>query len=258
MKVPFYIVHYRPNCARKLYLDEHLSAPWLQVLYIEAFDREEINPAAYPFDEAQFLKMLEPIWPVLVGYVLGLHTFKAASWAECMTRLKQSKMTFRQALAAHPWLRPKPLTASEISVFLKHRSAWSAVATGNEKIAIVAEDDILLSFGSLDRLARLIDVLPTDFDYVDIAGGCGLFPRLGNQRVNDVFFRIEPPRDRTACCAIISRAFAKRLVALDMPIAMPVDWSLTYAFKRLAARVYWAEPTIFTHGSEAGAYPSSI
>jgi hypothetical protein len=103
----------------------------------------------------------------------------------------------------------------------------------------------------------LLDDLPRNFDYIDIAGGCGMLPRANNAPVNDNFYRIDPPSTRTACCAILARKFATRITSPSPPkCVLPVDWALNVFFSRFAAQVYWVEPTVFDHGSETKAYQS--
>jgi hypothetical protein len=99
--------------------------------------------------------------------------------------------------------------------------------------------------------------LPDDAEYVDVAGGCNLLPRSGNRCVNEYFFAIDPPRDRTVCAALVRRSFVQRLLELALPICLPIDWELTLAFSKLGTKIYWVEPTVFGHGSDMNIYPSS-
>ncbi len=253
---PFYVLHYRQNIERKRYLDHALAAASILPRYITDFDREEIDlEMIYNFDEQLFLQMIQTIWPVMIGYAAGL-CHPNASWKECIARLGSENLSFEQALERNLWLHPYILAPAAVSVFLKHREAWRQIADQSDDYALIAEDDIVLDNNSAIRLSKVLDALPVDADYIDIAGGCDLFPRAGNKMVNEFFFRMEPPRDRTACCAVISKLFAQRLSRLDMPICLPIDWSLTYAFNKLNAAVYWVEPAVFGHGSMIGAYQS--
>ena len=110
------------------------------------------------------------------------------------TLVRDLNLTPEQTLLDHPWLRPQPLTAGEVSLVLKHRLAWDKIATGESDYAIVAEDDVILFDHSLAYLARIISMLHEDFDYIDVAGGVGLFPSRADPLVNSCFYRIEPPR----------------------------------------------------------------
>jgi hypothetical protein len=253
----FYVLHYRGNVERRRYLDHAFSIAGLQQTYILDFDREEFDLGSfYRPDEKLFIEMIKPIWPLLLGYVVGLERGDIAQWKDCVAEIKRSGLTLDQALSLNPWLRPSLLTPASVSIFLKHQEAWRRLAAGDAPFAILAEDDIVFRQRSGEYLSRLLQILPSDFDFIDIAGGCNLFPRAANECVNDFFFRIDPPRDRTACCAIVSRKFARKLVDLKLPICLPIDWTLTYAFARTKAHVYWVEPTPFGHGSMMGIYAS--
>jgi GR25 family glycosyltransferase involved in LPS biosynthesis len=152
---------------------------------------------------------------------------------------------------------------------MKHREAWTRIAQGDSDLAVIAEDDIIISPRSLEYLIYLIDSLPTGADYIDIAGGGGditgpdgttryipFKPRVGNKCVNKHFFEIFPPKTRTTCGAIVTRLFARRLIDLNPPICLGIDWMLNWAFVQLATKVYWVEPTVFGHGSQINIYNS--
>jgi hypothetical protein len=85
-----------------------------------------------------------------------------------------------------------------VSVSLKHRAAWELIAKGTAEWCVLAEDDAIFRENSLEELLELVTTLPPDADYVDVAGGATLRPRIGNRQVNGRFFEIDPPRDRTA------------------------------------------------------------
>ncbi|HZT51588.1 MAG TPA: hypothetical protein VFA22_06635 [Stellaceae bacterium] len=258
MARPIYIPHYRGNGERRAYLEAAFAGSPLRPRFITAFDREDLPPHAYAYDEADYRRMLAPIKDVLIGYAVGLFEAPLTPWAECVRQSRAAQRTLDEEFARLPWLRPRALAAAEVSLALKHREAWRKVAEGVSDWAIIAEDDILLSADSLRHLAAVTKRLPADFDYVDIAGGCNLVPRAGDQQVNEYFFRIDPPRDRTTCCAIMRKAFARRLVRLGLPIVLPVDWTLTHAMGLLDAKVYWVKPLVFGHGSEMRVYASSL
>lgn len=256
-EIPFFITHYKGNGDRKRYLDGAFSRWSLEPQFITEFDREELSlDSVYHYDEAQFRQMLMPIKDILIGNVIALVQQKTAPWANCIALHARQGRTLEQDFQANEWLRPRPLRAAEISVFLKHRVAWRRIAEGDCEWGIVAEDDILFHEQSKTYLHGLMSTLPVDSDYIDIAGGCGMLPRMGNPVANEVFFAIDPPNTRTVCCALVKRSFARRLVEMAPPICLPVDWTLTWALNREASRVYWVHPPAFVHGSETSFYRS--
>ena len=256
---PVFVTHYKGNRERRDYIAAQFAGYKLaEPDFITDFDREEFSvDDVYRYDERQYRKMVAPIRDTLMAYAIGLLQLPTATWAQCLDAQKQLGFSLDQDFERCPWLRPRALNAAEVSVFLKHRSAWNKVATGTAPHAIIAEDDIIFMEHSVGYLQTLLDRLPNDFDYIDLAGGCGLLPRAGNKAVNDVFYEIDPPRDRTACCALMSRSFAQRLLAAQLPICLPLDWTLTLGFHVIKAKVFWAEPPVFGHGSEMNVYPSS-
>jgi hypothetical protein len=95
-------------------------------------------------------------------------------------------------------------------LFLKHRAACGKIATGEAEWGIVAKDDIVFRPLSEFYSRQLLTKLPSNFDYIDIAGGCGMLPRANNSSVNNnfYFYRIDSPSTRIACRAFIARRFA--------------------------------------------------
>jgi GR25 family glycosyltransferase involved in LPS biosynthesis len=181
-----------------------------------------------------------------------------ANWADYFGAQRLLNLSLDQEFSRYPWLRPRLLKGAEVSLFLKHRMAWRKLAEGPAELAIIAEDDIVFAQHSQDYLKALMAALPKDFDYIDLAGGCGFLPRPGNRVVNRYFYEIAPPSGRTTCCALLSRNFARELLALELPLTLPVDWTLVSAFQATQAKVYWLDPPLFGHGSELNVYRSSI
>lgn len=254
-----YILHYKKNVERKDYLDRMFSkSSWLVPQFIVDLDREEIDMSeVYRFDRATCDLMVDRIINLLISNFLCLTKYPQAPWAECYQAVKRLELTREDAYARCPWLQPRPLRPAAVSVFLKHRAAWEKIAMGDEEWGIVAEDDVIFRPRSETYLCELLSNLPSNFDYIDIAGGCGMLPRVGNAPMNGSFYRMDPPSTRTACCAIVARKFAARLVTPVPPdCVLPIDWALNVFFDRLAAEIYWVEPTVFEHGSETKAYQS--
>jgi hypothetical protein len=166
----------------------------------------------YHFDRAAHDLMIDPIKNLLISNFLCLTNYPAAPRAECYQAVKRLGLTRDDAYAQCPWLQSRPLRAEEVSIFLKHRAAWEKIAKDEAEWGIVAEDDIVFRPHSEPYLRKLLANLPSNFDYIDIARGCGMLPRTNIALVNGSFYRIDPPSTRTACCAIIARKFAARLV----------------------------------------------
>ncbi len=260
LSTPVYVLHYKGNGDRRTNLQRAFAAAGIQATWITQCDAGEFDlQSTYQFEPDVFRRMVEPIKELMVGYSLGLRPeMSNIPWIRCVELLNRQSLTLRQLEERAPWLAPSSRSVAEVSLFLKHRAAWQSIADGDREFGLVAEDDIIFGPQSTQYLADLLRQLPADADYIDIAGGCNLRPRLGNAVVNLYFFDMRPPRDRTTCCALVSRRLAQELVRLAPPIALPVDWTLTWVFNRLGSRVYWVDPPVFGHGSEMRLYRSSI
>lgn len=258
MSFPFLVIHYRGHADRRAYLERGFAGAPVTPEFVTEFDREDFAlDDVYRYDEGLYRRMIAPIKDVLIGYVLGVGFVKTLSFADCVAAVRRQQRDLDQDFQRFDWLVPRPLNAAQVSAFLKHRAAWQRLAEGDAEWGIIVEDDIIFHEDSLRYLLSLVRRLPAEFDYIDLVGGCGLLPRTGNQAVNDIFFEAVPPRERTACGALLSRSYARRLLALDLPICLPLDWTITYAMTLAGAKVYWLHPPVFAHGSDLNIYPSS-
>ena len=260
--IPFYVIHYTRMPARRKYIETAAAASrakqFFDFHYVEEFDREDLAvESLYQFDESAYRRIVGPIKNILIGYVIGLFHLKTLPFHECVSAQARRKTTLDEDFAKWRWLRPHALKPNEVSCLRKHRAAWEQIAQSSSEWCVLAEDDIIFRQNSLEYLIHLIEKAPQDAEYIDIAGGCGLVPRIGNAVVNGQFYRIDPPRDRTTCCSLLRRSFAQRLLDLDLPYCVPTDWTLTHAFTALDTKVYWVEPVVFGHGSEMKVYEST-
>jgi hypothetical protein len=255
---PFLVLHYKQNLERKTYLERALAG-YVAPSFIEALDHGEFAlDDVYRFDPALFTQQILSIKEVMIAGALKQGRLKDWPWAESVRLVRSLELTPERTFADHPWLKPQPLSGGEVSLILKHRLAWERIAQGDSDYAIVSEDDVILFDHSIAYLSQILASLPPDFDYVDLAGGVGLFATRNDPCVNRHFYKIDPPRDRTSCCAIVRKSFVERVLRTEPQIVLGSDWMLTYLFNLLNANVYWAEPLVFGHGSQMQVYRSNL
>jgi hypothetical protein len=255
---PFYVLHYKKNLERKAYLERALAGR-IAPIFIDDMDQGEfLLDQVYRFDPTLFMRQIMSVKECMIAGTLKQGQLRNWPWAECVRVVRSLHLTPDQTLRDHPWLGPQPLTPGEVSLVLKHRIAWERIAAQDCDYAIVAEDDVVLFDHSLAYLSTVLADLPGDFDFIDLAGGVGLSAVRGDPVVNSHFFKIDPPRDRTSCCAIVRRSFAQRMLEADPRVVLGSDWMLTYLFNAIGANVYWVEPLVFGHGSQMQVYRSNL
>jgi hypothetical protein len=257
---PFFILHYKKNLERREHLRRSFDGTYVSPIYIEELDQGEFElDEIYKFDEPLYTKMMMNIKDNIIGTTWGLDdpSLKNMPWANCIQLAQQKHFTAEDTYRLFPFLRPTPLKPNDVSVILKNKIAWRRIIEGNFEYAIIAEDDLIVGEQSLTYLAQIMRLLPRDFDYIDLAGGLSLSPRVGNRLVNGYFYEIDPPRPRTCCCTIVRRSFVERILQIDPPIVFGIDWMLIHVFHLIRAKVYWVEPLVFGHGSQIGIYQSN-
>jgi hypothetical protein len=261
VRAPLYVIHYKGNRDRRQYLDGAFVKAGIHAEWVTAHDAGEFDlPSYYVFDPHHFRSMIETIKEVMCGYTLGIDPrMTNTPWINCVEEIRRQNLTLGEIEQLAPWIAPTSRSVAEVSLFLKHIATWEKIAASDADFAVVAEDDIVFTDNSVPYLEALLASLPEDFDYIDLVGGGPLLrPRLGNGVVNSYFFAIEPPRDRTTCCAVIRKRFARSLIDIRPKICLPVDWTLTWVFTRLHSKVYWVDPPVFGHGSAQQVYRSSV
>ena len=167
------------------------------------------------------------------------------------------------------------LKRSQISLFVKHRDAFAKLANRPDdgSTALFLEDDVVLCPHFQTRLAEYLTELPADFDMLFLGDGCQLHIPLstrvpGKHIYEKGLYPTSWGGDGATRCTdsyILSRRAAQILcrhyqdqVRGGKPISQPIDFWLNQAARETNLKVYWAEPTLVTQGSQKGLFPSSI
>lgn len=173
-------------------------------------------------------------------------------------------LTFDQRMLFHPKL---PLSVMSLS--LKHRYAYRAIRDNNHECALILEDDVILAPNFVAILEKYMAELPTDYDMLFIGDGCKFHIPDELQVPNKhVYLKDNQPSSwggdgATRCLDsyIMTKECASHICEyidnLIYKTILPIDWWLNMVIRECNFRIYWAEPTIVTQGSENGMYVSS-
>lgn len=158
---------------------------------------------------------------------------------------------------------------SNISLYMKHFHTYKEIAEKYDN-ALILEDDVIFSDNFMEALSKYLTQLPEDYDMLFIGNGCNF--HIEPHRLDPEIYIYERgvhPADwggngATRCCDsyIISKKcaikFAERLSNLKEKIEeCGIDWWLNNNARYCQLKVYWAEPTIVTQGSEIGLFSST-
>jgi GR25 family glycosyltransferase involved in LPS biosynthesis len=157
---------------------------------------------------------------------------------------------------------------STMSLHLKHNYVYNIIAENYER-ALIFEDDVILCDNFIEKLNNYITQLPENFDMLFIGDGCNLHIEKNKLISNrNIYEKCLYPTSwggdgATRCCDsyIISKNCAKKLCEkinnLEDKINLPIDWWLNVAARENNFKVYWAEPTIVTQGTQKGLFITS-
>jgi hypothetical protein len=256
-----FVLHYHKNKERMVYLHQALrEMPFYEVL--TRYDREDIEKQLSDFYTASQQAGQERV--NLMSDVLRFNE-KLVGNARHKQGLGQDRETIyqniRQGIASGS-IPSIPYTApsiNNISLQLKHFEAWRITLSRPFTYTLVLEDDVILHEGSMAALQGLLkNVHLLNFDYIDLAGGSNMYPQGVFNEFSKGLYHIDPPSSRTTCAYLISKSLCEKLVTNGMDVLQPIDVDLNYFFRKFSANVFWAEPTMFIHGSEHGYYQTSI
>ena len=157
---------------------------------------------------------------------------------------------------------------SQIAISLSHFYAYKQISDNYDN-GFIIEDDAIFSDNFTDILNKYMSQLPKDYDMLFIGDGCKL--HIENDKLNpnqNIYEKCLYPTSwggdgATRCCDsyIISKKCANKLCEyinnLEYKINFEIDWWLNVAARDNNFKVYWAEPTIVTQGTQNGLFTSS-
>jgi len=162
----------------------------------------------------------------------------------------------------------KDYSKSQIAISLSHFYAYKEIAKKYD-YALILEDDAILSDNFMDKLTLYMSQLKDEYDMLFIGDGCNLHIRPEKIKPNKHIYKksLEPTKwggngaTRCSDSYIVSNKCAKQLVRyienIKKPISQAIDWWLNEATRDNNFKVFWAEPTIVTQGSQNNTYKTS-
>ncbi len=262
LETQVFILHYSKNTERYGHV-RFLTSHFPKAIIISEFDREDYHRSSfYTHKRIESFVSISSIAHILLNNIMQIRhrndLAKESHSANDTYKRYQSPVEVNPLAIAR--ICPGILSDTNLSLNLKHRHAWELLTMSSHKYAFIMEDDIILQEDSIQRLERLLASLGDRYDYVDIAGGCGLQP-FGSGYCRDPLssdlFVLEHPSTRTTCGYIIHRRMAERLITGGHDILFPIDFQLTYLLNLYTASTGWVEPPIMLHGSEHGFFATS-
>lgn len=222
-----YIIHYKELKDRKIYLDNILSKLNINPIYIDEYDRNNIN-----LDNID-IKYNPNLWDIRTD------------------ELYNSKTNYRK------------LKISEICNSLSHLKALKIISESKNNFEIVLEDDVILSNNFLNKVNTVLNNIPEDADFIffgnsysiDVLDMANLSQSI---KIADNIYKKIPGKTRTVDAYFVKPNAAKKIVDEISEICLPFDFELNYFFKKLNMNVYWYDPGFIVQGSQIGKYKSSI
>ena len=158
------------------------------------------------------------------------------------------------------------LTLSEISIFLHHIECYKKIVENEYDYALILEDDTLFNNNFSLKLKEYMNHLPPDWDVLYIGDGCGkhISPNILKKCKNCRICRKN--EDKCAVSYLISKKTANLIYTIfktkvnnNNKIDLAVDMWVNRLYQKMPfLKIFWAEPTIVTQGSEKKIFKSTI
>uniref|UniRef100_A0A6C0AN89 Glycosyl transferase family 25 domain-containing protein n=1 Tax=viral metagenome TaxID=1070528 RepID=A0A6C0AN89_9ZZZZ len=154
------------------------------------------------------------------------------------------------------------------AICLSHFYAYKEIANKFD-MALILEDDVILSSNFSEILQDYITKLPPEFDMCFIGNGCNLHIEKHKLVANQNIYKKDNISTAwggggcTRCTDsyIVSKQCAIKICNsienLNYKIHEAIDWWLNRCCRENNFNVYWAEPTIVKQGSQSGLFKSS-
>ena len=161
----------------------------------------------------------------------------------------------------------------------KHILSYHKIVNSDYNYNLILEDDVIILDNFKENLNKYLNELPKDFDMLFIGNGCNLHIKkelLKNNKhiyLKDNKSFKQGARDATRNCDGSSRCSDSYIISKKCCIKIiehvkninessdiinvNSDWWLNKLIRLYDFKVYWAEPTIVTQGTQNGTYNSS-
>lgn len=157
---------------------------------------------------------------------------------------------------------------SQIAIALSHFYAYKQISDKYNN-ALIFEDDVILNDNFIEIFNEYMVKLPEDYDMLFIGDGCNLHIEQHKLIHKQYIYEkcLHPTgwggggAGRCSDSYVVNKKCANKLCeyinSLTYKINLPVDWWINVAARDNNFKVYWAEPTIVTQGTQVGLFQTS-
>jgi len=156
------------------------------------------------------------------------------------------------------------LSAAILELNEMHVTALRRARSNNYPWVLVLEDDAIPQENWLSRVIEIVEYdWPNKPIWINLNSGANLTRTSSDKKLEDLdLFRVKPPTTRCSTAYLVNMAYIKGFTNLvdsyGLPAWLPIDVIFQVANRKLSSKSYWAEPEIFTQGSESGKYSSNL
>lgn len=146
-----------------------------------------------------------------------------------------------------------------IAVTLAHFKLYEYIINNHYKHTLIFEDDVILSTDFIPKLNACMQQMPVDYDILFIGNGCNL--HIEEHKINNNELVYPKQSSRCSDSYIVSEHFASNILQFvreKHKIDIAIDHFMNTFFTNHNCKVYWAEPTFVSQGSQNNMFLSSL
>jgi GR25 family glycosyltransferase involved in LPS biosynthesis len=158
---------------------------------------------------------------------------------------------------------PLNVSLADIAVSINHLLVWKDVVKKKYENILVLEDDIIFFKESFTKLSEnILSDLPPDFDIISLEDGALMHADMYGHHIlpQKYLYKIAEGRMRCTGAYIITQKACKTICHLHSKKkwTLEIDHVIDLYGKLGLLNIYWAEPCLFTQGSQKGYYKSGV
>lgn len=157
---------------------------------------------------------------------------------------------------------PEKVSLVDIAVSINHMLVWKDIVKKGYQNTLILEDDIIFFKDSFQKLNNILNVLPSDYDFISLEDGAKMHATMYGHTItpDKLLYHIECGRMRCTGSYLISNKACKKIINLHSKRkwTLEIDHIVDLYGALGLVKVYWAEPVVFTQGSQCGIYRSGV
>jgi GR25 family glycosyltransferase involved in LPS biosynthesis len=154
------------------------------------------------------------------------------------------------------------ISKAAIGLGINHLLIWKDIIKNGYKNVLILEDDTLFFNNSVKRLNSILANLPQYYDIISLEDGAMMHADMYGHKITSdkLLYKIDCGRMRCTGAYLITNKACNFMIRMNekRKWSLEIDHVIDLYGHLKILSIHWAEPNVFTQGSQRGIYKSSI